>query len=179
MISAVLACDEKGGIGKDNTMPWPRNKEDMRYFKNLTVSRTIIMGSGTWNSIGMPNPLPNRINVVATTRPDAREIYPEADSFVPMTGMSMIESVRKFEEVAPNNEVVIIGGGKLIESLFDIIEVFNITVIPGDYDCDTFIPINKIHKYFFYTRGVDGESAKYLTYKRKQDWQARDTGQGL
>jgi len=174
MISAVLACDEKGGIGKDNTMPWPRNKEDMRHFKNMTTGRTVIMGSGTWNSIGMPNPLPNRINVVATTRPDARDIYPEADDFVPMKGMSMTESVRAFEEVAPNNEVVIIGGGQLINSLFDIIETFHITVIPGDYECDTFIPISRIHKNFFYTNGTTGESAKYLTYKKMQEWQASD-----
>ncbi len=52
-----------------NTIPW-NSKEDMRYFRKLTMHtddpnkvNAIIMGSNTWKSIGCKS-LPNRLNVV-------------------------------------------------------------------------------------------------------------------
>lgn len=35
MINVILACDNKFGIGKNNTLPW-NFSEDMKYFKRLT-----------------------------------------------------------------------------------------------------------------------------------------------
>ena len=45
MIKLVLAVDEAGGIGKDNTMPWPHCSADLKRFKALTTGHVVVMGS--------------------------------------------------------------------------------------------------------------------------------------
>jgi dihydrofolate reductase len=44
MINAILACDDKGGIGKNGTLPWPKQSEDLAYFKRMTDAQTVVMG---------------------------------------------------------------------------------------------------------------------------------------
>ena len=63
MISLIVAMDQNRLIGKENDLPW-RLPEDLKYFKRITTSHTIVMGRKTFESIGRP--LPNRENVVLT-----------------------------------------------------------------------------------------------------------------
>ena len=53
-ITAIFAADQKGGIGKDSTLPWPYNSADMKWFKTNTMGKTVVMGSKTWNDPAMP-----------------------------------------------------------------------------------------------------------------------------
>ena len=53
-----------GAIGLNGGMPW-HCAEDMKHFKELTVSHPVIMGRKTWESLGGKyRPLPNRDNIV-------------------------------------------------------------------------------------------------------------------
>ena len=47
MIKAILCCDLKGGIGKDNDLLF-HNKEDMKFFKEKTMHNPILMGYNTY-----------------------------------------------------------------------------------------------------------------------------------
>ena len=49
-VNFIVACDNKGGIGKNNKLPW-HISEDLKYFKDLTNKNTVIMGSKTYFSI--------------------------------------------------------------------------------------------------------------------------------
>lgn len=60
-LSIIVACDNNGLIGRDNTLPW-HLPSDLKYFKEMTMNRDIIMGRKTFESIGRP--LPNRRNIV-------------------------------------------------------------------------------------------------------------------
>jgi dihydrofolate reductase len=42
MIKAILACDEEWGIGKDGDLPWPKNSDDLRWFKECTKDQAIV-----------------------------------------------------------------------------------------------------------------------------------------
>ena len=68
MIKAILACDEEGGVSKKGTIPWPKNTKDLGWFKKNTTNNVVVMGSKTWVDPLMPWPLPNRLNVLATTK---------------------------------------------------------------------------------------------------------------
>ena len=68
MIKAILACDEEGGVSKKGTIPWPKNTKDLGWFKKNTTNNVVVMGSKTWVDPLMPWPLPNRVNVLATTK---------------------------------------------------------------------------------------------------------------
>ena len=165
MINAILACDDRGGIGKDGTLPWPKNHEDLNYFKRMTDGKTVIMGSATWQSKGMPKPLPNRHNVVVTLSP---EQHPGADDYVPSKGKNLTESIREYESWHGLETVWIIGGAKLINEIFLVIDRFYLSRIPGDYDCDTFLPLERIESAFHRTVVSKGEQATYETWYRKR-----------
>ena len=79
MIRAILACDDLGGVSKEGSIPWPKNSKDLGWFKKNTTNNVVVMGSKTWVDPLMPWPLPNRVNVLATTR---RENFPGADKYI-------------------------------------------------------------------------------------------------
>jgi len=163
MINAILAVDDKGGIGKEGMLPWPKNQEDLAYFKRMTDGKTVIMGSATWQSKGMPKPLPNRRNVVVTLSP---EQHPGADAYIPRQGMSLVDSVNSLKDWRDIEPLFIIGGARLINAVFLMIDRFYLTRIPGDYDCDTFLPVDRIEDEFHRTVVAKGHEAIFETWYR-------------
>ena len=59
----IAAVDEGGVIGKDNALPW-RLPADLKWFKEKTLGKPVIMGRETCESIGKP--LPGRRNIVVS-----------------------------------------------------------------------------------------------------------------
>ena len=71
----IVATTVDGGIGRDGALPWPSNRTDMMFFRNITTQRVdpekvnaVIMGRRTWESLGS-KPLPHRLNICITSRP--------------------------------------------------------------------------------------------------------------
>lgn len=62
-LALVVAVAENGVIGGDGELPW-RISDDLRWFKQVTLGKPIIMGRRTFDSIGRP--LPGRANIVLT-----------------------------------------------------------------------------------------------------------------
>lgn len=141
-IKAILACDQNGGIGKDNILPWPRNSADMRHFKNLTKDNVIVMGYNTWEGLS-PKPLKDRVNVVATQ--NNRHKIIGADHII---GENLVLDIYRLNYLYSHKDIWIIGGAKLLESLLHVISEIHLTRIPGYYDCDTFIDLNTINSKF-------------------------------
>ena len=42
MIKAIMAVDEKGGISKGQSMPWPKNSIDLKWFKENTINNIVL-----------------------------------------------------------------------------------------------------------------------------------------
>ena len=59
MIKAIMAVDDKGGVSKNGSMPWPKNTADLKWFKNHTINNVVIMGKLTWIDPFMLTPLKN------------------------------------------------------------------------------------------------------------------------
>ena len=142
MIKAILACDDEGGVSKDGTLPWPNNSKDLAWFKSCTSGHVVIMGSTTWEDPHMPRPLPGRTNILATTRP---QDFPGAHGYIEG---DLVDEIRAVEEQFSGLIIWIIGGPKIIEQTLGIIDEFYISRIPGEYNCDTFLPLNKINTLF-------------------------------
>jgi len=163
MISAILACDDRGGVGKDGGLPWPKCEEDLAYFKRMTEGKTVIMGSSTWHSKGMPKPLPNRHNVVVTLSPDR---HPGADDYIPYANIGLLSSIKQLEDTRGLENVFIIGGANLINEVLLSIDRFYLSRIPGNYNCDTHLPLDKIEANFHKTVAQKGKQATYETWYR-------------
>ena len=41
MIKAIIATDSEGGIGKNGTIPWPPNKEDLKHYQRQMYQQNI------------------------------------------------------------------------------------------------------------------------------------------
>lgn len=113
-ISAILATDENGLIGKDNTLPW-HLPADLQYFKKMTIGQPILMGRNTFDGFG--SPLPNRKNVVISR---TKVNDPNVDTF------STLE-----EAIAAYPDSFIIGGGQIYKYALEknLIDILYVTVI--------------------------------------------------
>ena len=67
IISLIVAVAENGVIGRNGDLPW-RIPADLKFFKETTMGKPIVMGRKTWQSIGRP--LPGRDNIVVTRDKD-------------------------------------------------------------------------------------------------------------
>lgn len=162
MIKAIFACDEQGGIGKDNTMPWPHNKADMQWFKNATSGHIVVMGSSTWNSEGMPKPLPRRTNYVFSSQDPSEFVGAET-----LCG-DVVSFLKMIQDNNPGLHVWVIGGAKLLEQANDVIEEYYISRIPGVFDCDTSVDVDSIVsecESIHWDQQLDG--TKFEIWKRK------------
>lgn len=68
-MKAIVSVDENWGIGLNGSL-LVRIPEDMKFFKKTTVGGTVIMGRETFMSLPRSEPLPDRRNIVLTTRRD-------------------------------------------------------------------------------------------------------------
>lgn len=155
MIRAILATDQKWGIGKDGDLPWPHNSADLKWFKHHTTGGVIAMGKATWDSL--PNkPLPNRNNIVVTSSEQDKD----------QGGYHFIKFETASDDLINMNRlqnVWIIGGAKLVDGMLDIIDEIWLSRIQGDYECDTFLPQTKIEELFYLSSSqIDTEFNIYV-----------------
>jgi dihydrofolate reductase len=129
MIKAIMAVDDKWGIGKNGSLPWPKNSEDLKYFSKQTTGHIVVMGRKTWEDPCFPRPLPNRENIVITSK--------QMDEVETISG-SIMRDLQKLD-FNSEKDVWLIGGRQVIESYIDLVDEFHLTSIPGDYECDTFL----------------------------------------
>lgn len=159
MIRAILACDENGGVGKEGTLPWPKNAKDLAWFKKNTSNSTVVMGSKTWTDPLMPWPLPNRKNVLVTSR---KEDFPGADAYIRGDLCSEIEKLSK------EDRVWIIGGANVFEQTLEIVEELYLSRITGKYECDGFLPLEKIKNMFEKTWTEKHETVEFQVWKKRR-----------
>jgi len=161
MIKAILACDDAGGIALNGTLPWPTNSKDMKWFKENTKGHVVVMGSSTWIDDHMPRPMPQRTNVVVTTRPDD---FPGAHQY--LSG-DIAHQVCLVADDYPGLITWIIGGTKVIKQTLDVIDEFYISRIPGDYECDTFLPLDEIVEDFELSFTEEHPEVTFEIWKKK------------
>ena len=61
----IVCVSENWGIGKDNNLLFSL-PPDMKFFRETTLGKVVIMGRGTLDSFPGGKPLKNRTNVVLT-----------------------------------------------------------------------------------------------------------------
>ena len=137
MINAIFAIDLQGGMGVDGNLPWPPDKEDFAWFKQHTVNQIVVMGSKTWNST-MPTPLPNRINVVVSSK--SIECFPGANAVISASNLEL--EFKNLAENWPNASIWVIGGPSLLQLAKPLIVNAYITYFCDIWQADTILDIN-------------------------------------
>jgi dihydrofolate reductase len=152
MICSILASTSLGGIGNRGTLPWPKHKEDLSWFKEHTTNNIVVMGRNTWEDPMMPKPLPNRTNYVVSSHHVAKE-YQHQVRWIPGTPVEAIKQVQKSNQ-------------KLYDATTDIVERVYLTRMKGDYWCDTRINLERYLSCFRIMTVRPGTNCTYEIWDR-------------
>ena len=157
-----MAVDDKGGISKGTSMPWPKNSKDLHWFKKNTLNQVVVMGSKTWEDPFMPTPLKNRENVLITTKDNS--YYQGANKY--LQG-DIFNQILDLEKEYLNKDIFIIGGPDIIVQTFDLFKEFYLTRIYGNFKCDKFIDIKKIANTMNLIEKIDCDDTCHFEIWRK------------
>ena len=127
-ISMIAAMTDNGVIGIENRLPW-KLPNDMKWFRQHTLGKPIIMGRKTFESFGA-KPLPERTNIIITRD----ESYQAQDSIVVH---SIDEALRAAGEV---DEVMIIGGASFYEQMVPRADRLYLTFVHANIEGDAWFP---------------------------------------
>lgn len=156
----IVAVDENFGIGKDNNL-LARISPDLKRLRNFTVGNIIVMGSKTYMSFPK-RPLPDRENLVITTKP---ENYPEVRCF------TSVEDFLAYSKTA-DKPIFVLGGGQIYKQLLPYCDKAHVTKILHSFEADTFFPnLDENEEWMISEEGEVIETEqypfKYVTYVRK------------
>ena len=132
-IILIAAVDQNLAIGKNGGIPWDI-KEDLKFFREKTKNSAIIMGRATFDSIGRP--LPNRQNIVISSSMPHQKGIEVVRSLE--EGMAAAENWNKENEL--DDEVVLIGGGRVFEESILIVNKLVLTRVDCEIAGDIFYP---------------------------------------
>ncbi|MEQ5836894.1 dihydrofolate reductase [Marinobacter sp. NFXS9] len=130
----IVAMSQNRVIGRNNALPWYL-PGDLRYFKQATMGKPILMGRKTFESIGRP--LPGRLNVVIT-----RDECWEAPAGVAVDH-TLADAYRRAEaqaELEGGDEIMIIGGGQIYAEALPEIDRMYVTRVHADVEGDAWFP---------------------------------------
>jgi dihydrofolate reductase len=131
--SIIVAMAENRVIGINNKLPWYL-PNDLKYFKQITMGKPILMGRKTYESIGKP--LPGRSNIIITRNPDW-----SAD------GVKIVHSLEQAFKLAESivaidgqNELLVIGGDQIYQSSLPMIDRIYLTQVHSEVNGDAWFP---------------------------------------
>ncbi|MBQ6663043.1 MAG: dihydrofolate reductase [Firmicutes bacterium] len=125
----ILAADEKWGIGRDGGLLC-HLPGDLKFFKEKTTGKTVIMGRVTLESLPGKKGLPGRRNLVLTRDETyqaerAEVVSSEEELWSALTG-------------TPTDDVFVIGGAKVYQEFLPYCDTCYITKIYADLNADRF-----------------------------------------
>ena len=147
MISLIVAMDKNGLIGKGKKLPW-NIKEELKFFKEITMGKYLLMGENTYNSL--PVKLVGRKIIVLS--------YEEKDlGFKTINDFKYIENIFKKSK----NEIFIAGGKSIYEQFYKKADTIYISIIKKNYKGDVFLNLDLTD----YKKNVYKKFDKFTAYK--------------
>lgn len=130
-MNLIVAVDKNWGIGKNNKL-LVSIPSDMKFFRSETNGKVVVMGRKTLKSFPNGMPLKNRTNIVLTRDQN----YQVKDTIVVHDIPELLEELKKY----PDDQIYVIGGGKVYEELLPYCNVAHVTKIDFAFEADTYFP---------------------------------------
>lgn len=128
-LSIIVAMAENRAIGRNGDLIW-HNSRDLKQFKKITTGHTVIMGYKTYLSLPNHKALPNRRNIILSSR---LETAPE--------GFELAGSINTaLDMVKDEEEVFVMGGGMVYEQFLPLADRLYLTRIGKSFEADTYFP---------------------------------------
>lgn len=128
-MKAIVAVDKEWGIGKNNDLLFHLS-QDLKYFKDKTMGKVIVMGGNTLLSFPKSKPLPNRTNIVLT------DVYTRDDCIVCPNLEELSKELKKYD----SNDVFIVGGAMFYNTMIDYCDEAYVTRVDEVGGAQVFFP---------------------------------------
>ena len=163
-MNLIAAADANWGIGKDGGL-LVHLPGDLKYFKEKTSGKVVVMGRATLESLPGGKPLPNRTNIVLTTQAD----------FV-KEGCLVVHDLDELAAVCADydpDDVMVIGGEQIYMQLIRRCERMFINKIFETFDADKHLMnVDKMRSFeLVWESDVQEEGGvqyQFLEYRKKE-----------
>lgn len=125
-MNLIVAVDENFAIGKNGDIPW-HISADMKYFKEQTLGKSVIMGRKTLESFPNKKPLPKRENIVLSR-----------DKSLKIEGATVVNSIKEAIKAA-GDDAFVIGGGEIYKMFLPYVKYAYVTKVNLKTDADTYM----------------------------------------
>lgn len=130
-MNMIVAVDSNWAIGHKNEL-LVSIPADMKFFRETTTGKVVVMGRKTLETFPGKKPLKNRTNIVLTGNPSY-----EAEGAVIVHSMEELrEELKKY----PSEEIYVIGGDSIYKQLLPYCSIAHVTKIDHAYDADAYFP---------------------------------------
>lgn len=130
-MNCIVAVDENWAIGYKNEL-LVRIPADQKFFRQETTGKVVVLGRKTLETFPQGRPLPNRINIIVSTKKD----YQVKDAIVVHSIEELLEELKKYD----TNDVYIIGGDSIYKQMLPYCDTAHVTKIDRVYEADTYFP---------------------------------------
>ena len=128
-MKAIFHADREWGIGKANGLMFSLPK-DMKFFRETTKGKVVVMGLNTLKSFPNGKPLKNRINIVLS--PDGVD----EDVITVHSLGELFQEIKKY----PEDDVFVIGGASVYRALIPYCTQVLVTKVDAVGGADVFAP---------------------------------------
>lgn len=164
-LAMMAAKASNNVIGRDNKLPWYL-PNDLKYFKQVTLGKPIVMGRNTWESL--KRPLPGRTNIVISRQAD----YVAEGAKVVGTLDEALELAGHVAHIDGQDELVVIGGAQIYALALPRAERLYLTEVHADVPGDTYFPAvdaaqwREIGRDDFQAKGPNPYDYSFVVYER-------------
>ena len=130
-MKAILAADKNWGIGYNNHL-LVSIPSDMKFFRQTTTGKVVVMGRKTLESFPNGMPLKNRTNIVLTANQD----YQVKDAVIVHSEDELMEELKKYDA----DDIYVIGGESVYRMMLPYCDTVYVTKIDRAFQADTFFP---------------------------------------
>lgn len=130
-MNIIVAADKNWGIGLNNRL-LVSIPSDMKFFRETTTGKVVVMGRKTLESFPGGQPLKNRTNIVLTRD----ENYQAKGAVIVHSVDEVLEELKKYQ----TEDIFVIGGGTIYEQLLPYCDTAYVTKLDFAYQADTFFP---------------------------------------
>ena len=130
-MKAIFAADKNWGIGYNNHL-LVSIPSDMKFFRQTTTGKVVVMGRKTLESFPNGMPLKNRTNIVLTANQD----YQVKDAVIVHSEDELMEELKKYDA----DDIYVIGGESVYRMMLPYCDTVYVTKIDRAFQADTFFP---------------------------------------
>lgn len=130
-MNLIVAVDQNWAIGKQNQL-LVSIPSDMKFFRETTTNKVVVMGRKTLESFPQKQPLKNRVNIVLTTDLN----YQVSGAIIVHSLEELLEELKAYKQ----EDIYVIGGESIYRLLLPYCKVAHVTKIDHAYEADTYFP---------------------------------------